>query len=95
VHLLHKTIHPKQHRFQSFALEDFTSFQIIHLLQRKFTFANNITSWFFSKSIRPHDNAQPVASMLHLSGHPACFIVRQSMLTPATFIQGAGQTVTD
>jgi hypothetical protein len=48
VHLLHKTIHPKQHRFQSFALEDFTSFQIIHLLQRKFTFANNITSWFFS-----------------------------------------------
>ena len=44
---------------------------------------------------RPHDNEQPVASMLHLSGHPACFIVRQSMLTPATFIQGAGQTVTD
>ena len=61
------------HCFQSFALEDFTSYQIIHLLQRKFTFANNISSCLFSKSLRLSKNAQPVASILHLSGCPAFF----------------------
>jgi hypothetical protein len=75
-------------------LQDFTSYQIIHLLQRNLHLQTTLPPGFPSKSVYPHDNVQPVASMLQLSGHSACFSFGKSiimMLMPATFLQDAGK----